>query len=188
MKTARRADIRELIRGHRPSDPLEERHLVSLEALLEIADHDPFDRVSFVPGHITASAFVVSPDRLELLMIYHGKLHRWLQPGGHVEVDDPTVEAAAIREVREETGLVLTGPGTLFDIDVHSIPARKGDPAHRHYDIRYSFEAPVAGAVMAGDDAVDVRWVRLADVPELASDASVLRPLRKILGQGQRRR
>src|SRR5437762_10909961 len=40
------------------------------------------------PGHFTASAFVLSPDYDEVLLIFHKKLGRWLQPGGHVDAGD----------------------------------------------------------------------------------------------------
>jgi 8-oxo-dGTP pyrophosphatase MutT (NUDIX family) len=56
-------------------------------------------------GHITASGFVMTPDRSETLLICHKGLNRWLQPGGHVDVDDAEIWYAARREIREETGL-----------------------------------------------------------------------------------
>src|SRR5690606_7888674 len=34
------------------------------------------------PGHVTGSAWVVSPDRRRCLLVHHAKLDRWLQPGG----------------------------------------------------------------------------------------------------------
>ena len=49
-------------------------------------------RSEFDPGHFTASAFVVSPDGTKVLLVEHARLGRWLQPGGHIEADDRTVE------------------------------------------------------------------------------------------------
>jgi 8-oxo-dGTP pyrophosphatase MutT (NUDIX family) len=136
------------------------------------------ERSHWVPGHFTASAFVLSPDSCELLLIYHGKLSRWLQPGGHFDAADASPEAAARREVREETGLddlELARPG-LFDVDIHPIPARREDPEHEHFDLRFLFRAR-SRALVAGDDAHAAKWVRLS---EIESDASVMRAVAKI--------
>lgn len=43
-------------------------------------------------GHLTASAWILSPDQKSILMIHHKKLNRWLQPGGHLEAQDDTLE------------------------------------------------------------------------------------------------
>ena len=62
-------------------------------------------------------------------LVEHAKLGRLLQPGGHIEADDVSLEAAALREAREETALELelhpTAPRP-FDLDIHEIPERPG--------------------------------------------------------------
>ena len=149
---------------------------------------DPFDRGHYAPGHVTASAFVVDRARAEVLLILHGKLNRWLQPGGHIDPTDADVLESALREVREETGLEVLaahGGGELLDVDVHEIPARRDQPAHEHFDVRFVFERG-AGEARAGSDAQNVRWVPIAQLlvdggdPELPSDESVRRALRKL--------
>ena len=103
----------------------------------------PYARDAFVPGHFTASGFVRSPDRSAVLLIEHRGLQRWLQPGGHVDPDDPGPLAAAMREIVEETGCADLAPFAdgLFGIDVHAIPARHDEPPHRHYDLQFAFQA-----------------------------------------------
>ncbi len=150
--------------------------------LLAVAG-DPFSRSHFHPGHFTASAFVLSPDRQSLLLIFHGRFHRWLQPGGHVDPEDTDLVSAARREVLEETGinsLSLLCDG-LFDADIHPIPANpnKGEPAHEHFDVRFLFQAGSLDHT-AASDAKESRWVPLDEVTKELTDASVMRAVRKI--------
>ena len=70
-------------------------------------------------------------------MVFHRHLKRWLQPGGHAEDSDATIEASARRELLEETGLDPRGKWELLDLDIHVIPARPGQPAHEHFDLRF---------------------------------------------------
>jgi len=115
----------------------------SIAPLLALTGPDAFDRATMT-GHVTASAILVNPAG-EVLLIHHKTIGRWFQPGGHLEPDDDSLPAAALREAVEETGiepaaLTLADP-TPIHIDVHPIPAnpRKAEGAHWHYDIRYLF-------------------------------------------------
>lgn len=181
MTLDRRIDLRHRLQGFTPADATEAEHLRRMHDLLD-ADDDPFVRHAFQPGHFTASSFVLSPDGQALLLIFHGKLRRWLQPGGHVEPDDADVEQAARREVQEEVGLAdleaMAADGLPFDVDVHAIPAGK-EPGHAHFDVRFLYRARTWD-VTAGSDAHGVRWVPLAQVALLESDASVLRAVAKL--------
>ena len=62
----------------------------------------PCSRAQFQPGHFTASAFVLHPSEPSILLIKHRKLGLWLQPGGHIHADDPSAQAAAVRELRRK--------------------------------------------------------------------------------------
>jgi len=101
-----------------------------------------------------------------VLHIRHKALEMWLRPGGHLEPEDATLLGAAAREVEEETGVVgLTARDTVpLDIDVHAIPANdsKGEPEHRHYDIRWLFG--VAGTPeisLQEEEVTDHGWLGL---------------------------
>lgn len=128
-------------------------------------------RTEFEPGHFTVSGFVVSPDGGSLLLIHHGKLARWLQPGGHIEPEDATIESTARRELLEETGvsdLQVIGMG-LIRIDVHEIPERGSEPSHLHLDLGLGFQA---GSHDIGpiDEVMEARWVGFDDLDTFGVD------------------
>jgi 8-oxo-dGTP pyrophosphatase MutT (NUDIX family) len=136
---------------------------------------DCFDRALPI-GHVTGSAWIVNADRSAVVLLHHRKLERWLQPGGHAD-GDADVRRVALREAIEETGLAglrPVAPG-IYDLDVHEIPARPGEPAHLHYDVRFAFAAPPGAQPVASDESHDVRWVPLAEIDRYAVDESVRR-------------
>lgn len=161
--------------------------------LREAKEPGPFSRNLFEPGHFTASAFVLSPSRAELLLILHRRLGLWLQPGGHVEASDVSLLAAAEREVREETGVAQ--PQLLvpyFDLDIHEIPATASTPAHLHFDVRALFLAHDLLLAPASEVA-DARWFRLEALMDrdgeltagFRTDASVSRVAARLLDSSQ---
>jgi 8-oxo-dGTP pyrophosphatase MutT (NUDIX family) len=117
-------------------------------------------------AHFTASAFVIDEAGARTCLVEHAKLGRLLQPGGHVERGDVSLEAAALREAREETALELElhpAAPRPFDLDIHEIPERPSEPAHFHLDVRYLLVGrgqPCQGAAWhaigtTGDGSVD---------------------------------
>jgi 8-oxo-dGTP pyrophosphatase MutT (NUDIX family) len=172
-------DARAAILRYETRDPDELSYRARMLDLL--ASPGAFQSSHFVPGHFTASAFVLSPERDALLLILHKKLGLWLQPGGHVEASDPTLAFAARREVAEEVGAELE-PDPLelpFDLDIHRIPPYGDKPAHEHFDVRFRFHARTR-AFAASDEVVRAEWVPLTRLPQVTSDASVLRAAVKI--------
>ena len=167
----------ELITKHTPFDDTERAHTMrTLEFLRKNENCTSTDNLK---GHITASAWVLSPQRTETLLTHHRKLNRWLQLGGHIE-DDATIQAAALREAVEESGIenIHLIEDSIFDIDVHLIPARNEIAEHYHYDIRFLLQAESTDFVIS-DESNELAWVKLNDIGNFVSDESVLRMCRK---------
>jgi 8-oxo-dGTP pyrophosphatase MutT (NUDIX family) len=175
----RATDVERALLAYTPSDERERSFHTRMLALSGAAD--PFSRSAFAPGHFTASAFVLSPHRDAVLLIFHKKLGRWLQPGGHVEPNDATLLEAARREVAEETAIFEPTPlvSGIFDIDVHDIPAHKDEPAHEHFDVRVLLGAPSL-VIAASEEVAAARWVPLDELATVETDESVRRAVRKL--------
>ena len=170
----------DLLDRHRAECP-EAAEAVDLFRDFGLSHPDAYER-SCVPGHYTGSAWLVSADGERVLLLHHRKLDRWLQPGGHAD-GDTDLARVALKEAEEETG--LTGlelePG-IFDLDRHLIPARKQDPEHFHYDVRFVVRALGSEQFTVSDESHALEWRPVRDVAEDASaDPSVRRMARKWL-------
>jgi 8-oxo-dGTP pyrophosphatase MutT (NUDIX family) len=173
-----RRALLDLLTAHRPKNAREEGALRAITTFVT-ANRDCLKR-TLLPGHVTGSAWVVSEDGCFVVLLHHGKLGRWLQPGGHAD-GDPDIARVALREAREETALRsirLDGHG-IFDVDVHAIPARGSEPAHLHYDVRFLFRADRAEVPTPSDESHDARWVALEDARRLAAEESIERMVLK---------
>ena len=133
------------------------------------------------PGHVTASAWIVDRNGSRVLLAHHRKLGRWLQPGGHSDGEADSV-AVALREAREETGLDLAACSARpMDIDIHEIPPRGVEPAHRHYDLRFALAAR-SDAFTVSEESHDLAWVGFDALETYTGEASILRLRSKWLG------
>lgn len=135
-----------------------------------------------LPGHITGSAWILNKKRTHVLLVHHVKLNKWLQPGGHADGEEDML-GVAMREVNEETGLIHFKelvPG-IFDLDIHTIPARPDFAEHLHYDVRFALVATEdENELEISEESHNVKWISLLDVPELCcNNTSILRMLEK---------
>jgi 8-oxo-dGTP pyrophosphatase MutT (NUDIX family) len=150
------------------------------DTILFVKSHPDYLYRSCLEGHLTGSAWIVSPDRRQTLLTHHGKLDKWLQLGGHAD-GDPDLLSVALRETSEESGLTRFRPvsAALFDVDRHRIPARGGEPEHWHHDLRFMIEADPAEPLVISSESKDLSWVEVARVTSLNAEESMARMVRK---------
>ena len=134
------------------------------------------------PLHVTGSAWVVNPERSCVLLLHHGKLHEWYQPGGHAD-GDADVLRVALRETAEESGvddshIHLLLP-EVFDVDIHSIPPAPDAPAHGHIDLRFLIEIDDVHDVPGSHESHEVKWVELYKVSSYNNSRSTYRMVEK---------
>jgi len=111
--------------------------------------------------------FTLRADDLQSLLVRrkHAPFEgRWAIPGGFVEADE-SLEAAARRELKEETGV-----RDVYLEQLYTFGDPKRDPRGRVVTVAYLALVPAPLAVQAGDDASDARWWSVYKLPQLAFD------------------
>lgn len=109
----------------------------------------------------------VADDELVVLLIRRGAepyAGRWAIPGGFVDSQE-SLDAAAARELREETGV----EGVFLE-QLYTFGAPERDPRGRVISVTYYALLRHAPGVAGGDDAADARWFSLSKLPPLAFD------------------
>ncbi len=185
-----RRPLLDMLARYRAVFPAEGEMIDRISALVESCS-ECFHRTCR-PGHITGAAWIISADHRRCLLTHHRKLDRWLQLGGHAD-GQWHVEDVALREAREESGLVgfdfvpIDGMLIPLDVDVHDIPARYDsagrliEDAHQHHDLRFLLIAHPDQPLRCSDESHEVAWFTPDEVARLTDEDSVLRMLYKAL-------
>lgn len=117
------------------------------------------------PAHLTASCFVFSPTLSHVLLCFHKKGQFWVQVGGHIDPTDESLVAAALREAREESGLIeLTVVDGVIDVDRHELGAAFGR-CHTHWDVGVAALSPLLPPRVS-DESEQVQWFPVNALPD----------------------
>ncbi|MDD3346633.1 NUDIX hydrolase [Oscillibacter sp.] len=127
-------------------------------------------------AHLTASAWVVSPDRKQVLLAYHNLYHSWAWLGGHADGDRDLL-FAAMREVREESGLTEVRPvsDNIYSLEILSVDGHEKQgvyvSSHLHLNVTYLLEAsPKAVIHCKSDENSRIGWFSPEDAVAASSE------------------
>jgi 8-oxo-dGTP pyrophosphatase MutT (NUDIX family) len=159
-----RADAVSVLHGWTAPDGRQER--LRRDYLDHLAEHPDGLAKGGPPAHLTASCVVLDPDGERVLLTLHRKAGEWFQFGGHLEVQDPSVWAAARREGREESGIDTLEPLPVpVQLDRHTLVGSFG-ACREHLDVRFAAVAPVGARAVVSAESHDVRWWPADALPE----------------------
>lgn len=125
--------------------------------------------------HFTVAVFIVYGNKV--LLLHHRKLNMWLPPGGHID-ENEIPDCAAIREVKEETGLDVELIGDM-GLDViypkqlvipRGIQVEDIEEGHQHIDLVYFAKVIGDPAFSMNKESKEMGWYGLYDLPEGVND------------------
>ena len=157
--------IIEEIQSYIPGCEQEEKDKALMLKFLAEND-DAFSRENKL-AHMTASAWVLSPDGQKVVMCYHNIYKSWSWTGGHADGDTDLL-AVAMREVEEETGL-KTHPVTegIFSLESLTVEGhiKHGEyvSGHLHLNVTYLLQAEREELRAKDDENSDVKWFTPAE-------------------------
>lgn len=160
-------ELVEQIRAFQPWNQQEERDREEL--LRRLGSGEALYTRDNAAAHLTASAWVVSPDRRQVLMAWHNLYGSWAWLGGHADGERDLL-AVALREVREESGLTSLRPvlPDIFSLEILTVDGHEKRgiyvSSHLHLNVTYLLEANPADPVrQKPDENSAVGWFGLED-------------------------
>lgn len=137
-------DIIEQIRRFQPWNPQEEQDRDEL--LRRLSSGEELYTRKNPSAHLTASAWVVSPDRRQILLAYHNLYDSWAWLGGHADGERDLL-SVALREVQEESGLkaVRVVSPEIYSLEILTVDGHEKRGAyvssHLHLNVTFLLEA-----------------------------------------------
>lgn len=134
--------------------------------------HDLYD--------FTASAFILHPTQPKILLLKHKKIGKWLQPGGHIELNENPLQALH-HELEEETGLApadyeiiepanqpqpVGGTNSVLPLPFY-LNEHNFNKTHKHIDMSYLARAKVIKVTDSPDGASAIGWFNSEEIQAL---------------------
>lgn len=121
-------------------------------------------------AHLTASCWIVNPDKTKVLLAYHNIYDSWAWLGGHADGEEDLLRVA-LREANEESGIVGARPlrNDIFSLEILGVDGhvKRGRyvATHLHLNCTYLLEADDRLPIrVKADENSAVRWIPFADV------------------------
>lgn len=148
-------------------------------------------------AHLTASGWVVNPERDKALMVYHNIYNSWSWTGGHAD-GDPNLLNVAIREAKEEAGIVDVKPilthsqeSPILSLDILPVwrHIKNGKPvaSHLHLNVTYLLENNGSDKLtIKEDENQGVKWIHVDDVLYECSENEMKPMYQKLIQRAKR--
>ena len=166
--------IVEEIKKYRPCNEQEQRDKAVILAFLE-NNEDAFLRSNLL-AHMTASSWIVNPERTKTLMVYHNLYDSWSWTGGHADGETDLL-SVALREAREETGIEHVRPVSpeIFSLEVLTVDGheKRGEyvPSHLHMNVTYLLEAEESDTLhVCREENSGVAWFTLEEALKASTE------------------
>ena len=181
--------IMEQLRAYRPWNEQEEADCAEL--LRRLGQGEDLWTRENRSAHLTASGWIVSPERDRVLMAYHNLYQSWAWLGGHAD-GEADLLSVALREANEESG-VLAAPVSpdIFSLEIlHVAPHVKRGKfvcAHLHLNATYLLEAGDKSPIRCKpDENSAVRWLSVQDVLSSVSEPAMRPVYQKLMEKAAR--
>ena len=166
--------IIEEIKKYRPCNAQEQRDQALILDFLE-KNGDAFLRSNLL-AHMTASSWIVNPERTKTLMVYHNLYDSWSWTGGHADGETDLL-SVALREAREETGIEHVRPLSpeIFSLEVLTVDGheKRGEyvPSHLHMNATYLLEAEESDTLhICREENSGVAWFTLEEALKASTE------------------
>ena len=166
-------NLTSVLKTYRPWNRQEEQDIAEILRRLEQGE-ELYTRNN-AAAHLTVSAWVVSPDRAQVLMAYHNLYDSWAWLGGHADGERDLL-AVALREVQEESGIsAVPVSSDIFSVEILPVAGHEKNgtylPSHLHLNVTFLLEAdPNAPVRPKEDENSRVGWFRAEDAVAASSE------------------
>lgn len=140
-------------------------------------------------AHVTASGWVVSPDRKQVLMAYHNLYDSWAWLGGHADGERDLLKTA-MREVMEESGLTEVKPVSeeIYSVEILTVNGHEKHgsyvSSHLHLNVTYLLEAdPALPVHNKPDENSRVAWFSPEEAVKRSSEPWIRERIYKKLNE-----